>query len=234
MIIGVEDNYAPKDKVFRVEWNLGKRCNFDCSYCSPSIHDKKSEHIDLELFKKTSRKLVEHSKQLNKKIKVSLTGGEPYLHPKFIDMITYLKKIGFYRVSVTSNASVPLSLYSKSLQYVDYLILSLHFEFIKVDKIVEKIIKIKKACTNGQGFHVHLMALPGKTHYLERIKLQLAQNNISYVVRRIRPQFDREGLYNMPFTSGQEGDHKPNYDLIKKKNMTYYSRADLNYLGVIK
>ena len=31
-IVGIEDN-TTKDELFRVEWNLGKRCNYNCSYC---------------------------------------------------------------------------------------------------------------------------------------------------------------------------------------------------------
>ena len=36
-IVGIEDNHAPKDELFRVEWNLGKRCNYNCSYCGNEL-----------------------------------------------------------------------------------------------------------------------------------------------------------------------------------------------------
>ena len=38
-IVGIEDNHPPKDELLRVEWNLGRRCNYNCSYCGNELHD---------------------------------------------------------------------------------------------------------------------------------------------------------------------------------------------------
>ena len=32
-------------RIISVQWFIGKRCNYDCSYCSPFIHDNYSSHI---------------------------------------------------------------------------------------------------------------------------------------------------------------------------------------------
>ena len=50
-LVAVEDNHAPKDDWLRVEWNLGKRCNYDCSYCGSDIHDRTSEHMPWDVIK---------------------------------------------------------------------------------------------------------------------------------------------------------------------------------------
>ena len=43
----------PHQNSVKVEWNLGKRCNYDCSYCPSSIHDNTSAHTDIEVLKAT-------------------------------------------------------------------------------------------------------------------------------------------------------------------------------------
>jgi hypothetical protein len=37
----------PTEKVFSITWMLGRRCNYDCMYCPPELHDKFSKHHDL-------------------------------------------------------------------------------------------------------------------------------------------------------------------------------------------
>ena len=39
----------------------------------------------------------EIKKGTDKKIKISFTGGEPFVNPKFVDMLKYAKENGVYR-----------------------------------------------------------------------------------------------------------------------------------------
>src|SRR5688572_19658335 len=126
---------ASKDGLFRVEWNLGKRCNYDCSYCAPSIHDKKSEHLPYDIFMRTVDRLVGIARDRKQKIRISLTGGEPFLHPEIFKMLEYMKSNGVDRISLTSNSSLPATTYVRGFEFVDYLILSCHFEFAKMEKL---------------------------------------------------------------------------------------------------
>jgi MoaA/NifB/PqqE/SkfB family radical SAM enzyme len=107
----------------KVEWNLGKRCNYDCSYCPSSIHDNTSQHTDLEILKATIDKLV----SLEKLIRLSFTGGEPTVHPKFAELIKYARYRGINWISVTTNGTLPYEFY-ESLP-IDQLVVSLHLEY---------------------------------------------------------------------------------------------------------
>jgi MoaA/NifB/PqqE/SkfB family radical SAM enzyme len=107
----------------KVEWNLGKRCNYDCSYCPSSIHDNISPHTDIEILKATVDKL----KTLGKPIRLSFTGGEPTVHPKFSELIKYCNYKGISWISVTTNGTLPYEFYA-SLR-VDQLVFSLHLEY---------------------------------------------------------------------------------------------------------
>jgi len=113
----------PHQGSIKVEWNLGKRCNYDCSYCPSSIHDSTSPHTDIEILKATVDKLV----TLGKPIRLSFTGGEPCVHPKFAELITYCNYKGISWISVTTNGTLPYEFYA-SLN-VDQFVFSLHLEY---------------------------------------------------------------------------------------------------------
>ena len=40
--------------IFQVTWDLGPRCNYDCSYCPTHRHDNFSPHASFEDLKKNS------------------------------------------------------------------------------------------------------------------------------------------------------------------------------------
>jgi MoaA/NifB/PqqE/SkfB family radical SAM enzyme len=116
-------NRWPHQGSIKVEWNLGKRCNYDCSYCPSSIHDNSSPHTDIEILKATIDKL----KTLGKPIRLSFTGGEPTVHPKFKELIQYCNHVNISWISVTTNGTLPFEFYN-SLN-VDQLVFSLHLEY---------------------------------------------------------------------------------------------------------
>ena len=113
----------PHQDSIKVEWNLGKRCNYDCSYCPASIHDNSSEHTDIEILKDAVDCLI----KLGKPIRLSFTGGEPTVHPKFEELINYCKHVGISWISVTTNGTRKPEWYAR--QRVDQYVFSIHFEY---------------------------------------------------------------------------------------------------------
>jgi organic radical activating enzyme len=113
----------PHQESIKVEWNLGKRCNYDCSYCPSSIHDNSSPHTNIEILKATVDKLV----TLGKPIRLSFTGGEPCVHPKFDELIKYAKHRGINWISVTTNGTRPFEFYASLT--VDQYVFIIHFEY---------------------------------------------------------------------------------------------------------
>jgi MoaA/NifB/PqqE/SkfB family radical SAM enzyme len=73
-----------------------RRCNLSCSYCSE--YDKVSDPIPTEILEKRLWKL----KSLGT-FGISLTGGEPTLHPHLADLIRECRKLGFFRTGMISN-----------------------------------------------------------------------------------------------------------------------------------
>jgi MoaA/NifB/PqqE/SkfB family radical SAM enzyme len=124
----------PHQNSIKIEWNLGKRCNYDCSYCPSEIHDNTSQHTDIAIFKSAVDKLM----SLGKPIRLSFTGGEPTVHPKFKELIQYCKHVGISWISVTTNGTLPYEFYA-SLP-VDQFVFSIHLEYDwqRVFKTVEQ------------------------------------------------------------------------------------------------
>lgn len=167
----------------KIEWNLGKRCNYDCSYCPSVIHDNVSPHTDIDILYKTIDTLCE----LPKPIRLSFTGGEPTVHPEFNDLIDYIKtKSNINFISVTTNGTRKFSWYYKLP--VNQLVFSVHFEY-DWESVVDKIVNIH-ASDNPEEYRkdlvVHLMA---HHKYMKEVKEatdRLTFYRVPYAIRRVR------------------------------------------------
>ncbi len=161
----------------KVEWNLGKRCNYDCSYCPSVIHDNTSKHTDIKILKYTIDRLV----SLGKPIRLSFTGGEPCVHPEFHDLIKYARHKGVSWISVTTNGTRPFEFYA-SLP-VDQYVFSIHFEFdwIRVTSTLRKLADETKLKLVGQIMAHHDFMAP-----VRAVRGILNQDAIPNTVRRIR------------------------------------------------
>jgi MoaA/NifB/PqqE/SkfB family radical SAM enzyme len=172
----VSSRWPHQDSV-KIEWNLGKRCNYDCSYCPSSIHDNFSLHTDIDILKSTVDKLT----AIGKPIRLSFTGGEPTVHPKFEELIKYCRHKGISWISVTTNGTRTFDFYKSLL--VDQYVFSLHFEY-DLERTLDTINKLKNK-TNiaiiGQIMAHH--------DYMTNVKTVRSMfNNLSIpnTVRRIR------------------------------------------------
>jgi len=167
----------PHQGSIKIEWNLGKRCNYDCSYCPASIHDNSSPHTDIEILKKTVDKLM----TLGKPIRLSFTGGEPTVHPKFRELIQYCNHVGVSWISLTTNGTLPYQFYAGV--DIDQLVFSIHLEYDwkRVFNTVESIADLTtiKVIAQIMAHHDHMDAV-----LQLRAKCLLA--GIPNTVRRIR------------------------------------------------
>lgn len=236
-LVGLEDNHAPKDELLRIEWNLGRRCNYNCSYCGNDLHDNTSEHMSWDVYTATIDKIVAAAN--GKKIKISFTGGEPFVNPRFVDMLKYARENGVYRCSVTTNGSPPPKIYEKALPYLHYIVISYHFEFAYHDKVINNITsmwkRIKEYQENDQykGMHVHIMFLPGKLKECVEIIDELKDCGVEYTIRKIRPRAnaDRTG-WHRPYEDGMLGFHPKHREIAKfEAEQPYYSEEELEWIA---
>lgn len=161
----------------KIEWNLGKRCNLDCGYCPAEIHDNYSSHTDIKFLINTVDTLC----KIGKPIRISLTGGEPTVHPNIEELINYLsQKVDW--INITTNGLRPGKWYCE--QPVNHYVFSLHFDNDHWQRSLENIIMVGKWF--GKPIHVNLMA---HHEYMDKVRYaynELDEENIPVVVRRIR------------------------------------------------
>jgi len=167
----------PHQSSIKIEWNLGKRCNYDCSYCPAAIHDNTSPHTDIEILKKTIDKLS----TLGKPVRLSFTGGEPCVHPKFQELMMYARHKNIAWISVTTNGTRPYEFYR--ILPVNQYVFSIHLEYdwMRVVNTLTKLADMTNMKLIGQimAHHDHITSA-------KIVKGMLDQQTIPNTVRRIR------------------------------------------------
>lgn len=173
-------------KIISVTWFIGLRCNYDCSYCPSYNHDNYSPHIDKSKAFHFLDQIEQYSITQGKKFKLAITGGEPFVHPNFLELLKYSKtKNKITQLCVVTNGSLPLSIYEQSSEYITNMTISLHLEQSDkvIDETVEKINKLNKI--KSWFFVVNLMAMTGKFEKLRSIIKNFHDNHVKFVLRKI-------------------------------------------------
>ena len=84
-----------------VRLSLTDRCDLACVYCRPHRHDGYLERrLDLEAWKAMVEGLVQAGVR-----RVRLTGGEPLLHPRVVEVVAHLATLGLSDLALTTNAT---------------------------------------------------------------------------------------------------------------------------------
>ena len=83
----------------RLRLHLTSDCNQDCKFCYNTYHNK-NEYITWEDFKLVSDMITDAEV-----FKISIGGGEPLLHPQFIEMYKYISERAFLPPIILTNGS---------------------------------------------------------------------------------------------------------------------------------
>ena len=132
----------------KVHWTLTSACNYRCSYCFNYRSGYKENYCDL----KQAENAVKHIASANRpSYYVSLLGGEPTMHPYLPEIITLLSEYlesRLKKISIITNGNFNektiRSMKAVASKTCIELKISLHFEFIKSEKIVSLIERISK------------------------------------------------------------------------------------------
>jgi organic radical activating enzyme len=130
--VSMERTHASAQK--QVYWEIGRRCNYDCSYCWPWIHNNTDPHKSLPELMAATR-LIEQKFTKGEPVNFIISGGEPTVNKHFLPWLKYLNSCG-HHVSLHSNGS-RLPAYYREMIYYGNLNLSVHFEFYNREKFVD-------------------------------------------------------------------------------------------------
>jgi len=168
--VGVEMNF-PID--YQVLWDLGRRCNYNCSYCWPSVHSNTEQFADYETIITAIDMIVDNWAN-GQQIRWNFGGGEPTMHPRFIDILKYLKSRNQW-VLVTTNGSRSTKFWKEAAKYINSINMSAHFESMdlfpgneqRFVDICEIIMAHHDSVDDDHWIEIKLMAPPG---FIERAK----------------------------------------------------------------
>jgi organic radical activating enzyme len=142
-------------------WDIGRWCNYSCSYCWDWVHNKTDPHKKLDVMKRVVDQ-VHDNWSGTEMIRWSFGGGEPTVNPDFLPLVEYIKGRGDYVLTVSNGSRNP-EYYAKLARVVDCIQLSVHFEYWKSDNFVLNVDTILKSFKDrGHGWmDVKIMCKPG-------------------------------------------------------------------------
>ena len=142
-------------------WDIGRWCNYSCSYCWYWVHNKTDPHKKLDIMKRVVDQVHDNWSD-NKMIRWSFGGGEPTVNPDFLPLIEYIKGLGDYVLAV-SNGSRNAEYYTQLAYAVDCVQLSLHFEFWKSDNFINNVAAILRVFKERKDgwMDIKIMCTPG-------------------------------------------------------------------------
>ena len=219
--------------VFQVTWDLGRRCNYDCSYCPTHRHDNFSPHATLEELKKNADFMFKYiglyMKYRNfKEASVSFTGGEPTVNPNFIPFIKYLneeyeaKYKNDYNCTfaLTSNGAMSEKMATAVLENFSHITISYHTEADQTLKqqALDRIVQISE----GGPAHLCTISINVMFHaqYFDEcveVCKKLDERGIAYVPRVIGEDPDSRATFAHKYTPEQLAWMKNYWDNNTKK-----------------
>ncbi len=216
----------PQQDQIKVEWNLGKRCNYDCGYCPSAIHDNHSPHTDINILERAVDRLCE----IGKPLRISLTGGEPCVHPDIEDLLDYFKRKDIGWVNITTNGTRGYQWYLHNEMYFNHIVFSLHFEN-EWTRIVDTILKYYDS--TERDFFVNIMAHHDYINNVKTIVKKFKELGIKYAVRRIRWTEGDHNVFDDMRYDGRDLEWLISQEATVKPNVLY-NDAPMHANDVIK
>ena len=185
-ITSVRTNYhMPK----QVLWDISRRCNYDCSYCWPEVHNTTDEHKTLAVLKSAADHIIDNWAD-GGEVRWYFGGGEPTLNPDFEPFIKHLSDRGQWVMLVTNGSQGP-AYWTKNADHYNTLIFSAHFEFMKPELFAKNYQRVAEVILNGstklRDFIVKLMTKPGQVQnsidFVDQLKQQIKFDQLPQEIR---------------------------------------------------
>lgn len=123
---------------FQIIWNIGIRCNYDCSYCPSFRHSNTTPHNSFEKLKETVEIIKKYWGTMQQYIDptfplplaLNLTGGEPTSNPDILKLVEYLRQeLGWnFKLAITSNGATNPELIKQLAPFLNTMTISFHAE----------------------------------------------------------------------------------------------------------
>lgn len=156
-----------------VNWMITTMCNYQCSYCFNREGIDGSKFVPLH----NIINAIDNFAALNRpSYDFVLAGGEPTIHPRFLDIV-YLLRSKFQKrlnkIQIITNGSAKIEFFQRLYEMSDdvpfEIIISIHPEEVKPEHIYE----VARIVSNKINLHLNLMAHPEHLELVEDIFTRL-------------------------------------------------------------
>jgi MoaA/NifB/PqqE/SkfB family radical SAM enzyme len=194
--------------VFQVTWDLGRRCNYDCSYCPITRHDNVSAHASLEELKSSANFVFEYidlymQHRSYKFASIGFTGGEPTVNPNFIEFTKYFKDLYTKRYSTRYQCSFALTTNGAMSQKIAAQVIE-NFDHVTVSYHAEADARLKKQVLT------RIEQFSGSTECSTSINVMFHAEHFDECVA-VCNQLDVKKIKYVPRVIGEEEDSKPSF-----------------------
>lgn len=155
--------------LIKLNWQLTHACNYKCSYCFN--RGTKIERINEDIIPNAlNNAFVNISRLSGYKIKITLTGGEPTIHPDYLKILSWLNEnIKNSKVITITNLSRDVDFYREVVGTVKekdrvLYVASYHFEQAEMNSFVRNAWIL---CENNVKISISILALP---EYMRQVK----------------------------------------------------------------
>lgn len=153
-----------QDIPLNLNWDIGRRCNYSCSYCNPYVSNNYEAHRNPEQLAFAADE-IERFFSRGRRTKMVFTGGEPTLNPYFLTLVQLLHGRG-HHIHTQSNGSRHAEYYAELLRH-SLIGFSVHLEFFHRErflKMMQHLLTLKSTREEyrWQWLGVRIMAGPSR------------------------------------------------------------------------
>lgn len=140
--------------LFNVSWILGRFCNYHCSYCWEHGRSDNKDHRTFEVCTQTIDSIKSQARDRGfNSFHFSLSGGEPTMHPQYLDIVKYLAddvpNCNWHSIHMTTNLSKSKAFLKKYARIVSKfhrasVTASFHAEEANKESFIEKLIMLQE------------------------------------------------------------------------------------------
>ena len=198
-----------------VTWDVGRRCNYDCTYCPPHRHDNFSPHASLETLKKTGQFIFDYANLMmpykrNRGVNINFTGGEPTNNPNFLAFGEWLRKTWEEKykdnysmnLTITSNGAFGKKMADSICENYGFMTISYHAE---AHASLKKQVIDNMYYLTEKNFPIKVNVMFHAEYWDECVELcqRLERDGIGYVPRMIGEHEDSKNSYAHRYTDEQ-------------------------------
>ena len=172
-------NSVPPYAVF-FSWYLNNECNYNCSFCKPL--DYKTADVKLEKWFAIWDSIYDRYGSCH----LHISGGEPFIYPRFIELITYLSRK--HTLEFSTNLFWNINPFLDNIT-PDRARLggSFHPEFSDFDEFLNKILTLKE---RGFEVWVNYVAYPPHLKKMANFKKQVERNGIRFSIQPFNGKYE--------------------------------------------